>query len=116
MKKVSNTDYIQIGERAKTMAYYNYACAGCGLSSADHLECDHVQPVKYYQNLRGRVIDSTFRNLQALCSACNKIKGDVYHMPRLAPRQPIYDTREADKNRAKFREMVKSHEESLKLF
>jgi hypothetical protein len=90
-------------------------CAACGMASVSFLEFDHVQPRAFYTE-RNIPVDTSVRNGQILCHACNKLKGNIYHVPKLSPRAPEYDTREQDKNRAIWAGIVQECENSQKLW
>lgn len=61
--------------RAAVLARDNHICRACGFGGsanfAAYLECDHIIP----ESENGT---TTLDNLQCLCSACNKAKGDRF--------------------------------------
>lgn len=98
--------HIKAKDREAVLVEFNHACAGCGLSEIT-LEMDHVQPVTFFQ-ARKMPVDNTPKNLQPLCSMCNKAKGEVFGMKRRTPQIPTYDTREAKARREEWFQVVEA--------
>ena len=59
----------------------NGRCRACGIGDRDALQADHIKP----ESKGGK---TTLDNLQCLCNACNKIKGDT-QLPAMVILPPI---------------------------
>lgn len=86
---------------------YNYCCAACGMADQDLLQYDHVTPRKAGG-------DSTLANCQILCAACNNAKNGLEGLAKMAPRQPIYDSRETMRVRREYKLKLDAIREAMK--
>jgi 5-methylcytosine-specific restriction endonuclease McrA len=78
LKKAGN-DFLKSEEwfrlKARAIATYGCTCMRCRKKIAlwSHINVDHIKPRKYFPQLA-----NDFNNLQILCAACNKSKGNKH--------------------------------------
>jgi 5-methylcytosine-specific restriction endonuclease McrA len=72
-----NSGFLQTHEwktlRAKVVAHYGGKCMRCGAVPKRGVNVDHIKPRKTHPELA-----LEFENLQVLCGACNKKKGNKH--------------------------------------